>query len=717
LLRQRELSVTGRFRALAGCIFLLAPALLAAQLPATPPVPAPRPREECPKCIEAQRKLEVAKIYLAEGRLPEARKWLEEAVTADPANNDVKGLLDRVLQQENRRNAARQESDLAEAQWQLRSGQRDKAFELARKVAESAQDPGILSRADKILTEARPENALSQLEMLARQLWSGWGFGLLVLVLFGLAVWLILLLARELYAALAGPNNWRIRSLEDKNGLGAAQLVLAAFSRLASRKPVTQPASAGLLKLEVLPLPSATGLLLEFVEFDGRAQAAEGLQLRVGGVQVGTLTRLPAGFKHWFQARLPTVTGLAFASPSGQEVTVRLTGRRRDRSVATISASARSDGVSDAARAAAESAVLKIYWWMVRPQAPEAEAEAAEQLREGFDLLRRHMEAEPAGVLEQALVKFGQVRRTLPEFWEAYLYEGVTLDLLERHDEALLRFEYVESHVTVSALRDKAVYNQAVAHMRKFQPEELRKACNLFARVAGPRPDVLREPIKVLAKGGRANAIAHYPIFWEWLLHRGRTAATDTQRLEWKRADVGEVFAWLRQVNELAKEIDGDLESIRRARDSAWDEQARRQLEWAKLNAVGNVHLNLALGFLCSPRPAEFDTVASDRQRFLEIALESFQASELLLAPGVETLSNIGTTYLYMGRGADARSYLARAIQLNPGREYAYYRTAQSWDQENHRDKVLEVLKGYGRPVRIPEFRQLFEKYQVPLPQ
>lgn len=695
----------------------MALALPAAQVPGPPSVPATRTREECPKCVEAQRKLEVAKIYLAEGRLGDARKWLEEAVTADPANNEVKGLLDRVLQQENRRNAARQESDLAEAQWQLRAGQRDKAFELARKVAESAQDPAILSRADKILAETRPESALSQLEMFARQFWSRWGFSLLALILLGLAVWLILLLARELYTALAGPNNWRIRSIEDKSGLGAAQLVLAAFSRLATRKPVTQPASAGLLKLEVLPLPSATGLLLEFVGFNGQAQAVEGLQLRVAGVQVGGLTRLPAGFKQWFQAKLPTVTGLASTSPSGQEVTVRLTGRRRDRSVATISASARSDATSDAARAAAESAVLKTYWWMVRPQAPEAEAEAAEQLREGLDLLRRYMEAEPAAVLQQALVKFGQVRRALPEFWEAYLYEGVTLDLLERHDEALLRFEHVENHATVSALRDKAVYNQAVAHMRKFQPDELRKACNLFARVAGPRPDVLQEPIKVLAKGGRANAIAHYPVFWEWLLHRGGTAANDAQRLEWKRSDVGEVFAWLRQVNELAKEIDDDLASTRRERSSAWDEQARRQLEWAKLNAVGNVHLNLALGFLCSPRPAEFDTAQSDRRRFLEIALESFQASELLLTPGVETLSNIGTTYLCLGRGADARSYLARAIQLNPGREYAYYRTAQSWDEEGRSDKVLEVLKSYGKPVRIPEFRPLFEKYQVPLPQ
>jgi tetratricopeptide (TPR) repeat protein len=470
-----------------------------------------------------------------------------------------------------------------------------------------------------------------------------------------------------------------------------------------------------LLKLEDLPLPHAGGLLLRLGESDGLTRAIEGLSGKVGTLEVDWVAKFVEALRKWFEAGLPTVTGTAYSSGSG-EVTVRLTYRRRDRRISGVSASTKPETGVDAARLSAERAVFRMYYWLDEPDAVEAEVESAAGLREGLALLQRYVDGEPAAVLDEARRKFSDARSAVPGLWEASLYEGIALDLLERHDDALLRFEYVEKNATDPALREKALYNQAVAHMRKYRPRELKRACELFAQVTGSRPDALHEPVKVLAKAGKATAVAHYPIFWEKLLH-DRKAVNDQERSAWKRADVGRVFAWLRQVEAIAKEVDRDLAAIRNAAESAWDEKARRQLEWGKWDAAGNVYLNLVTGFLQPPCPDEFDTVKEDRERFLRIALEDFRKSELLLRPGVETLSNIGTAYLYLGRYEDARRYLDDVIKLNPEYEYAVYRKAQSWDRENRPQKVREVLNGHKKSVRIEEFRQLFEKYEVALPE
>ena len=55
----------------------------------------------------------------------------------------------------------------------------------------------------------------------------------------------------------------------------------------------------------------------------------------------------------------------------------------------------------------------------------------------------------------------------------------------------------------------------------------------LFDEVSSEPIDVLQEPIKVLAKVGKANAVAQYLIFWDVIL-AGRQAADDNERLFWK---------------------------------------------------------------------------------------------------------------------------------------------------------------------------------------
>jgi tetratricopeptide (TPR) repeat protein len=428
-------------------------------------------------------------------------------------------------------------------------------------------------------------------------------------------------------------------------------------------------------------------------------------------VDVGTVAKLLAGVGRWFQAKLPTISGMAFCADA--TVTVRLTLARPGRGLITVSGTAR----KEAARQAAEVAAAKAWWWMVRPQATESELDALGTLHEAVGLLERYVAGDPAEVLREALKKFGQVRAALPEFWEAWVYEGIALDLLERHDDALARFRYVEERAGDEALRDKARYNQAVAHMRKYRPESLRTAEELFKEVAGYAPDVTRQPVKALAKAGRASAIAHFPIFWEGLLHGGQQAADEAQMLAWKRSDVRQVFAWLAQVQRLAAEIESDLAAIRRAESPAWDALAVRQLEWGRHNALGNAHLTVVTGFLNDPCPEEFETVEQDRRRLLEKALEHFRVTAMLLPAGAETLANLGTVHLYLGEHDQARDYLTRAIDLNREMEYAHLRLAQCWHEDQQRQKVIEVLQGYQGRVVTKTFRKLYEQYGVSAPE
>jgi tetratricopeptide (TPR) repeat protein len=253
--------------------------------------------------------------------------------------------------------------------------------------------------------------------------------------------------------------------------------------------------------------------------------------------------------------------------------------------------------------------------------------------------------------------------------------------------------------------------------MRKYRPESLKLAEEQFKQLAGHAPDVASQPVKALAKAGRASAVAHFPIFWEGLLHGGKQAADEAEMLAWKRSDVRQVFGWLGRVQRLAAEIEADLASIRRAESPAWDALALRQLEWGRHNALGNAHLTLVTGFLKDPCPAEFDTIEQDRHKLLETAREHFRATAMLLPAGAETLANLGTVHLFLGEHDQARDYLTRATKLNPELEYAHLRLAQCWHEHQRPEKVVEVLKGYQGRVVTQTFRKIYEQYGVAAPE
>lgn len=663
-----------------------------------------------------QAKLDRATAYLNSGRFEDARKIVEPMLDENPSDADAAGILGKSLHGEDQLNVQRQNLTLDEADWQQNNADHDKALAAADKVMGAATDSAVLDRAASIEKAARP----GKLEQYASKFGS-WLEDAVLAILLLLALWGFLRLIRHLYAR-SHSAEWLIEDIQDSTNLGAGVIARASLLAAHSDRGRAQPVSAGLLKLQALPLPSATALLLKDAGDNAVAKLVADLQIHVGAVDVGALVKFFQGLQQWFKSGLPRVSGSAFAIQTGTpRVFVRLTGRGPDGNSRTVAASVDVAADPDAARAAAERAAFKMYYLIAMPTADEAAANGAESLRDGLGFLQNYVDGQDASKLTQALDKFQAVRTSLRDLWDAYLYEGVTLDLLERHDDAILRFEYVERNAKDAVLRQKAKYNRAVAYMRKYHPEDLIKAYELFGELSAGPIDVLQNPIQVLAKVGKANARAHHLIFWDFLLNGG-WPVDDSERLTWKVQDKSMVGGWMNEVQQIARDIDGYLQTIDAATGgpkgaSAWDEQARRQLEWGKLNAVGNSHLNFATGFCQPPWPPSLGDEQALQERHLHSALECFRNSEMALQPGVETLTNVATTYIYLGRYGDARNYLNQTIRINPSYEYAYYRMAMSWDRENRPLKAVDVLNQYKNPVKIKEFRDLFQKYQVPLPE
>jgi tetratricopeptide (TPR) repeat protein len=668
-------------------------------------------------------KLQLAEAARSAGLLDDAKSKLEDILKTDPEYPEANTLLAEVLAAKGRLIRQREQMQLDAAEWELKTGNTEKAIELSQKVMDSTNDPEIGQRARKIHDAARP-TGLRQFWIVLVPTWVG---SLLVGLLVVAALWCLLLVMRASYGFLyrrfrrwrGAGLTWRVRSISDSTPFGADSLVMSAFSKLSKASP--EPVSAGLLKLEALILPPPHLLLPAGGQLAiDLAGAVEKLQLKVAGVEVGALARFLQQLGQWFRSGLPSepnVSGMAFLSgATPTEVTVRLTMYSPDGSIATVSAAVAGAPGLDAAQSAAERAAEKMYYLLAEEVATETNVVTADAIVEGLSFLRRYVNGEKDGMLEKALEKFGALRAARPEFLEACLYEGIALDLLERHDEAIERFNYVQEDTQATdPLHDKAIYNQAVAHMRKYRPEDLERAVQLFQQVSGTDQDILTKPIKLLARAGRANAIAHYPIFWQRLLH-GRKPNDDEECRAWKRKDRPQVFGWLEEVKRVGTGLRQDLQTIHAAPGPGWDSTAMRQLDWAISNAVGNAHLNVATGFLEAPRPPEFDDMTKKQEEFLREARHEFQRCEMLLTPGVETLTNLSTTLLYLNRFNEARAYAERAIELNKNYQYAFYRLAQSWDREGRGDKTKEVLLNYREPVWIREFKDLFKKYEVPLP-
>jgi tetratricopeptide (TPR) repeat protein len=716
--------MTAIHRTIIGGLLLIVLADVAAQQP-----PAPAPQPAAPKvtaaktsAAAAEKKRQLAHIYRDLGRLDEARKKLEEVLSEDPQNVQAQFDLTQILRTENERAAARQALLLEQAEWELRNGEHSKAIELAQKAADSAQDPKIIVQAQELIRRA---GALSPEQFLDR-LKGSWLVDIIFAVCFvfllGLLLWVLRWVVTSCYVAvfqdLPRPT-WRVRPINDSTQMAVAEIVMAELSRLSTERFLAPAVSSGLLKAgsALLPRPR-TSPGFEQGPAVTLAEPFAALQMKISGFDVGALAKMLSGLAAWFGAKLPAVTGGAFLlEGKPPRVTVWLTRYNAGRNIMTVRETAASKGGSEAARISAEGAAFRMYYLLTYPEQTESDAGAWLNMRRGQVSLQNYIDGKDGQALQQAHRSFAEARNAVSTLWEAHLYEGVTLDLLERHQEAVQLFQYVAAN-TEGEMHEQALYSEAIAHLRMYRPEHLQVAADLCDQVISAGPDDTAHPTRLLAKVGKANVIAHYPIFWERVLH-GKKAGSDPERAAWKKDDVGKLNSWIDQVIQITNDVDRKVEALQKSGSLPWNVKGQLQIQWGSLNAVGNAYLNVADGFLEPPLPAELrGDAAALQQTYLAAALDKFNKSEFILPPGVETLTNLATTYLYMGRYEEARAYLDRAIALNPDYEYAYYRQVQSWDRANNSEEALQALIAYTKPlpVKIREFKDLFTKYGVPLP-
>jgi predicted Zn-dependent protease len=680
--------------------------------------------------------LKAAGIYLelgdkdsAEAQALAALKVAQPDGLADATKNkiteDVKILLERISKAKqaaaNKAIHDKEASDeramqkhlvqIQEAEYLLSQGKPGEASNVLQSVLSETEDTEV--RRQAIALSGKVNSASSHIwntfgDHVGKVVWGVVDILLGGLVLFG--IYALLKWARK-KDAMKYKNRWTVNPIDDKTKLGVAGAIVESLNRWKENRI---PASAGLLKLDGITVPTLPRMVNLEAELD-LAGALEGLKLDIGAVSIGGIAKAAGSIRNWFTAPRPAISGSAVIS--GEQVLVRLTRRAADGKRNSVTASAEKAKSVDAA----ESASFKMYY-LLATDTNVSEAESANKLRVGMSLLREYLLGRSPETLKAAYETFRDVHIESPGFSEAYLYEGITLDLLERHDDAIRTFKYLaDLHNNVSEhLRKKARYNEAVSLFRKYKPDDLLKAVQIFDELVGPNPtvdDLAALPVKALACAAKANAIAHKPIFWQVFFYNDSEFDDEQIILQRKREAGAAVKQWIIEVEQIAQKLEQVYTRVER-NDEVWDEMTRRQLRWATENSLGNAYLNYAKSFLHQPHL--FGANEEERRReYLEKAHRAFQNCEMMLPPGVETLANLGTVSMELSRGAEARAYLERIVTLNPQYEYAYYRIAQSWEKENRIDKAVETLKSFARvktPI-IPGFKKLYEKYSTELAQ
>jgi tetratricopeptide (TPR) repeat protein len=649
-----------------------------------------------------------------------AERLILEAMTTAANDSEIREAVDlkwkEVLNKANGKTQSKHLSQLEEAERLLSEGKFDKASETVQGVRKETNDPVVIRKVQEVSDKIHPYRfGLFNIGQQRVYAMGGWVIDVSLVILFLMLGYLLVRLLTQAWA-LSHRNKWLILEIIDGSGQGIGERVIDSLRRLSVEK--RSSVSAGLLALERPQFPSVVHLQFAQVEVDP-APAIDALNLQIGTVNVGAFAKALLVFNKWINARRSHITGRVVTS--GTQVTVHLTRRNADGKSSLVSASCDGAGGVDAGVIAANAASYKMYYLIAREQTQKdvdtarlgAEAEAVEKMRQGLEQLRRYIYEQYSEGPQMAYEIFSHIRGEQPTLAIAYLYEGIALDLMERHDEAISRFNYLGHLTSDDQLKAKAIYNKGISLFRKYTSQDLVDAIKVLSGLIRVERNLVGNPIRALAFAAKANATAHRPIFWQEAIFgdRSRDDSVIRKRKEkgkrWIDKQVTRVEGMIRKLKEVHKDS-GEGET--------WDDISRGQLNWAIFNARGNIYLNCAINFFVPPY-LDDEEEPKKHNEYLEKARAALQQCQLILPPGVETLTNLATVLLFLSRTADARAYAEAAIKLNPDYEYAYYRKAQSWDQENRPDKVLEVLKDFAkdRSPRIRSFKELYGKYSVEL--
>jgi tetratricopeptide (TPR) repeat protein len=325
-------------------------------------------------------------------------------------------------------------------------------------------------------------------------------------------------------------------------------------------------------------------------------------------------------------------------------------------------------------------------------------------LHEGLERLGAYASGAGVSALSQAITAFNQTRRLDPADAEALLYEGIAHELLEEHDLAQALFRQAEASSN-KATAGVARFNRAISDLRRYTPEDIEAAVSELESI---RAGKFGPELKAFASAAKASAIAHRFLFWPEFDPKG-----DWDFSKWQEPTRTEKTAQLREWSAKINPLLSEAERALKASPFSTDVAATAQLRWMISNARGNHELNRA-----AKAAAAYGLSDLEQKNSLEEALKAFRECEVLLPPGVETLTNVATVLIELARYEEAIAYARRARALNPGYEYAYYREAQAEQQRGQRDAAKAVLiaaKQQLPSIKIPRFRSLFDTFGVAL--
>lgn len=550
-------------------------------------------------------------------------------------------------------------------------------------------------------------------------------------------------------------SKYAIGVIKDDCGTGLSDLIISSLLQL--RKTESNSSTAGLLLLNATRVP-------QFPEISSPGQQAGlenlgSLNLTVGAVNVGAIVRDVALLLRWCFGTDRTIWGIV-AKADGR-VTAHLSARypvrsggsgfarfRKSISVPrcqfTVSGMVSVDcGLSGQEWLAEEVSFKMLYALSGRTG---AELESANNLRLGLKQLRLYVGTDAADReasasarpstdhLKRAIRRFKKSRRLKPSLVDAYVYEGIALDLLEEHATAIDRFRYAQklileqpksSDAEANQMRERdlriAKYNEAVAHLRNlYTVEGIRQSLELLDELLRSTTDLKatlrKEPTFALALATKADAIACWtlhpisffrPEFISRPISTGEGHEPEVSDAEKYKAVVEES---VRQVENIASELTVLLKELRSGRLPGWDDQAIAQLEWSVANALGDLYLYAYEAWVKRAK------LPKDQKRsYLDLAITNFDKCVSLFPPGVEILSNLGVLYLMRRQSGDllkSREVLEQVIKLNPNYEYAYYRLAQTYFVEARHSEAYAVVERYrstGRPINIESFAKLVD--------
>jgi tetratricopeptide (TPR) repeat protein len=650
----------------------------------------------------------------------------------------------------------RQLVELDEIEKSISEGKKDSSSKELFAILSKATDARVLARVRELFDKQEPIVYRQPLSKLI-----SW----LDAVIPYLVVIVLLLITRAILSCAyrSRADKWVLADVTDGTNRNASGVIAHFFSHWA--ESTSRSVTSGLLVMEASLMPAAPDIGPTVESSLGKFNVATSLSssdLVIWGVNLGSLWRAVTAVVRWMMPQPMEVAGTIYLDGE-KRLCARLTAPLlkhnmngtsnalpKTRPVIAVSAVGDSES-EEGLRRVSEEVTYKMLYALTRGGDVD-QAESANDLRGGLEDLRAYMSASipkegpsPWGRLEQAREIFEGVRKAHPEMLEAHIFEGIALDLLERHEDAAAHFHHVEretADLTSNDMRElhrKAIYNGAVSYLRSlYALEPIQEAIDRLERLVRddlglpgaealpPAPERLDEkPLLVLTLATLADAWANRTIQW-------RQIEGPPPVIEKLARVVGEHQT---KVVELTTAVQAVLDRVRRiARgevnlppasrkrvQNLWGADILRQVEWAKSNALGDFYLYAAVEArkLAAEQPLAGESEAFRNlhvEALIAVALVELRKCEMLLPAGVETLSNIGTLYLVRGEVGDlpvARQYLQRAIALNPHYEYAYYRLAQSWEKDGWRERVIETLKSWPLPPQIPSFRRMFSEYFV----